>query len=196
MPTPRASRPLRAARPAATLLAALVLGACSVTDATAPDEGGSDAGGGGATGRAPSELVGEWRYGSVSPTNFWNDHTGVYSGNAYGFSDHYVFRRDGTYTEYVYIYTQAYNCRTQVWVEMGGTMRYDGEGGSGTFTNTVTRGRFKTSDSCASSRNVDRAMTTAEMRERSNKTHVWNLRTDANGRRWMQILDGRYERAN
>ena len=176
-------------RRAAAALAVTLLAACSESaDATAPD-GAPDAGdpSGGAV---PSAVVGAWRYGSISPTNFWNDHTGTYAGNAYGMSDHYVFEANGKFKEYVYIYTQSYGCRTQAWVEMEGTVSFD----ASTFTKQVARGRFKVADSCAASRNYDRAMTSAEARERS-KSHEYAIRTDASGRSYLQILDGRYDRA-
>jgi hypothetical protein len=138
----------------------------------------------------PSAVVGAWRYGAISPTNFWNDHTGVYSGNAYGMSDQYEFAADGTFTEYVYIYTQSYGCRTQVWVEMRGRVQFD----ETSFTKRVASGRFKTADTCAASRNFDRAMTQAEAIERS-KSATYAVRADASGKTYLQILDGRYDRA-
>jgi hypothetical protein len=178
-------RPLRHT---AVLAAAAAL-AAACTDAgraTGPDAPGD----GPANGSVPAELVGAWRYGSISPTNFWNDHTGTFSGNAYGMSDHYVFQRNGTFKEYTYIYTQSYGCRTQVWVEMSGAVRFDDE----TFTTQVSGGRFKVSDSCASSRNYDRAMTASEREERS-KTRAYAVRADGSGAAYLQILDGRYDRA-
>jgi hypothetical protein len=186
-PSPRPA-PARLAR-AAAALTALLAAAC--VEVTGPDDGTGSTGGPDAGGSVPSEIVGEWRWGSISPTNFWNDHTGVYSGNAYGMSDHYVFNRNGTFKEYVYIYTQSYGCRTQVWVEMGGTVEFGGS----SFAKTVTSGRFKTTDTCASSRNMDRSMTEAERRERS-KSHDFALRTDNAGKRYIEILEARYDRAN
>ncbi len=181
----RAFRSIRRLAPAA--LTSLAAG-CAVEDATGPDGGGTD---GGTGGSVPAALVGSWRYGVISPTNFWNDHTGVFSGNAYGMSDHYVFNRNGTFKEYTYIYTQSYGCRTQVWVEMNGGVDFD----DATFTTEVTGGRFKVSDSCSSSRNYDRAMTDAERRERS-KTRPYAARTDGSGATYLEILDGRYDRVD
>ena len=194
MRTP-ATLPTRPARRAAAALATLcALAACDAASATAPDEGPGDSGNAGdpgtpGSGGVPSALVGGWRSGSVSPTNFWNDHTGVYSGNAYGMSDHYEFARNGTYKEYVYLYTQSYGCRTQVWVEMEGTVRFDAT----SFTTTVARGRFKASDTCAASRYYDRAMTAAEARERSKRSE-YAVRSDEAGKTYLEILDGRYQR--
>jgi hypothetical protein len=185
---PSSRRPALRALRAATLASLLAAAAC--VDVTAPD-GGDGGGSTPGSGSLPAALAGAWRWGSISPTNFWNDHTGTFSGNAYGMSDHYVFRRDGTFTEYVYIYTQSYGCRTQVWVEMAGAVRADDE----TFTTEIARGRFKSTDTCAASRNFDRAMTESERRERS-KTRAYALRTDASGVAYLQILDGRYDRAD
>jgi hypothetical protein len=199
-----------AAATLATMLA-VTLTACETADATAPD-GGDDAAPTAPAPTAPaptapapstpapstpapsntvpSAVLGAWRYGAISPTNFWNDHTGVYAGNAYGMSDQYEFAADGTFTEYVYIYTQSYGCRTQAWVEMQGRVEFD----ETSFTKRVVSGRFKTADTCASSRNFDRPMTPAEAIERS-KSAPYVVRTDASGKTYLQILDGRYDRA-
>jgi hypothetical protein len=114
----------------------------------------------------------------------------VYSGQRVRHVGPLRVQRDGTYKEYVYIYTQSSGCRTQVWVEMSGSVRFDDE----TFSTEVGRGRFKTSDTCAASRNFDRAMTESERRERS-KTRAYALRSDGSGA-YLQILDGRYDRAD
>lgn len=182
-------RSIRSAAAIHVALIALTLAACETSAATSPD--GDDAPAtGNPGGSVPSAVLGGWRYGTVSSTNFWDDHTGVYAGNAYGISDQYEFAANGTFTEYIYIYTQAYSCRTQAWVEMRGTVRFD----DAQFTKRVTSGRFKTVDSCASSHNKDRAMTAAEATERST-THQYTMRTDASGKTYLQILDGRYDRA-
>lgn len=178
-------------RSAATTLAALfvlTLTACAA-DATGPDDAIDGPGDGPSDGNVPAEIVGTWRYGSVSATNFWDDHTGMYAGNAYGMSDQYVFAANGTFTEHVYIYTQSYGCRIQAWVETSGGVTFDGE----SFTTQITSGRFKTIDTCASSNNKDRAMTAAERTERSKQTS-YSLRSDA-GKPFLRILDGRYDRA-
>jgi hypothetical protein len=178
-------------RRAATALAALFavsLAACTVADATSPDDGGTDIPASGGT--VPASVVGGWRYGSVSPTTFWDDHTGLYSGSAYGMSDQYEFAANGTFKEYIYIYTQSYGCKIQAWVEMQGTVNFD----ASQFTTRVTSGRFRTIDTCASSNNKDRAMSSSEAAERS-KTNAYVLKADASGKTYMQILDGRYDRA-
>ena len=75
--------------------AALLLAACGGSDKVA-----GPGGGGGDTPRSelPAALAGTWVYGNISPTNFWNEHTGQYAGNAYGFADYLSLDESGTYT--------------------------------------------------------------------------------------------------
>jgi hypothetical protein len=176
------------ARAALPVVAALLATACQIEEATGPGDGGPT-NPPPTSGAVPSAVVGNWRYGSVSPTNFYNDHTGAYSGNAYGFSRHYTFDRNGTYKDYVYIYAESYGCRQQNWVEMSGTVQFTGTD----FTTTVTSGRFKTVDSCSASNDKDRAMTASERSARST-TSTYVLRTDPNGKAYLSILDGRFDR--
>lgn len=182
----RSTASRRAPTAAAAVLLAITLSACTIDEATGPDDAEAPPSGG----TVPAAVVGGWRYGSVSPTNFWDDHTGLYSGNAYGFSDQYVFAANGTFKEYVYVYTQSYGCRIQAWVEMEGRVDFD----AAQFTTKLTAGHFKTIDTCASSNNKDRDMTASERAERS-KTHGYALKADASGTTYLQILDGRYDRA-
>ncbi|GJG86089.1 hypothetical protein tb265_12700 [Gemmatimonadetes bacterium T265] len=187
---PRLARTTRlAARAAASAAALAALFAAACADATGPKA--ADGGSGSADASVPAAIVGSWRYGSVSPSNFWDDHTDVYSGNAYGISDQYVFNRDGTYKEYLYVYTQTYGCRTQAWVEMSGPVHFT----DGSFTTQVADGHFKTIDPCAPSHNKDRPMTDDERNERG-KTQTYALRTDDAGKTYLAILDGRYDPAN
>lgn len=181
-------RPRRITALAACALTALTT-ACTVAEETTGPDATPATGSGPVTGSVPAEFVGGWRYGSVSPTNFWDDHTGVYSGNAYGMSNQYIFGRDGSFKEYIYIYTQSYGCQMQAWVEMSGAVRFD----DASFTTQVTGGRFKTIDTCASSHNKDRAMTDAERRERSGASG-YAARTDAAGRAYLEILEARFDR--
>jgi hypothetical protein len=125
----------------------------------------------------PAELVGNWRYGRISPTNFWNDQTGTYAGNAYGMSDYYEIAAGGSYKRMTYIYTQAYNCRTQTWTEMEGTLTAD----AGRFTLAPAKGRYKVANNCAKSQNYTRPMTAAELKEKQGETWTWS-RVQRDGR--------------
>ena len=180
--TPRAGAPTGAPRVRAVRLAAvaaaLLLAACG---------GGSDAvagPGGGNTPRSdlPAALAGTWVYGNISPTNFWNSHTGQYAGNAYGFADYLALQANGTYTRLVYIYSNVYGCQTQVWTEMKGTLTADGEA----FTLYPTQGRYKVADNCAASRNYERPMTGSEVANKQGETFTWE-RTQQNGKTYILV---------
>lgn len=125
----------------------------------------------------PAELVGSWRHGRISPTNFWNDQTGAYAGNAYGMSDYYEFTAGGSYKRMTYIYTQMYSCRTQTWTEVRGTLTAD----AGRFTLRPTEGRYQVANSCAKSQNYTRPMAAAELAEKQGETWAWS-RTQRDGR--------------
>jgi hypothetical protein len=169
----------RSAARAAVLLSAALLTACGGDSSTGPGETPVFD-----TPRTevPDVLVGRWMYGSISPTNFWNDHTGQYAGNAYGFADHITFQENGTYTRLVYIYTQNYGCRTQVWTQMQGTVTVDGE----TFTLYPGVGRYKAADTCIARYNFDRAMTRAELAEKQGDGYDWFFQTES-GRTYLMV---------
>ena len=163
-----------------------VMAACGSDSSTGPGGDSNDGPGGNPGGtpgtEVPSELAGAWRYGSISPTNFWDDHTGQYMGNAYGFGDFLSFERSGRYTRLVYIYTNSYGCQTQVWTQMEGTVRVDGF----TFALYPTKGRYKVADNCAASRNYERPMTGDELAEKQGDLYNFTFANE-NGRSYLMI---------
>jgi hypothetical protein len=125
----------------------------------------------------PSQLAGNWMYGSISPTNFWDDHTGQYSGNAYGFSDYVILSGNGTYERYIYIYTQYYSCRTQAYTVHRGTVTVS----ASAIAYYPQRGKYKVTDTCVSSRNYERNMTSEEVHDAQGESWDWELGTGSNG---------------
>ncbi|SEU09117.1 hypothetical protein [Stigmatella erecta] len=115
----------------------------------------------------PSELEGDWKFGTISFTNFWGDQ-GQYIGNAGGVAVFFDFDKSGKFKQQVYINQRSYNCVTQTWTEMEGTATFDAT----TFTAYPTKGRYKASDTCYSSNNFERDMTKAE-REDNITTYTW-----------------------
>jgi hypothetical protein len=147
--------------------------------------GGSDSATGPSIGdtprsEVPEELVGDWLYGSISPTNFWNDHTGQYAGNAYGFSDYWQLDEDGSFQRYIYIYTQNYGCRTQVWTHMQGTVVVS----SGSLAAYPQRGDYKVADTCVSRNNYRRAMTRDELLDKQGDEFDYGFDV-LNGQLWL-----------
>ena len=174
---PHGARAARRLAAVAAVAAALLLAACGGSDKVAGP-------GGGDTPRSelPAALAGTWVYGNISPTNFWNEHTGQYAGNAYGFADYLDLDANGTYTRLVYIYTNSYGCMTQVWTEMQGTLTAD----EWTFTLYPTQGRYKVASNCSASQNYQRPMTAAEVAQKQGESRTWE-RTQSNGRTYILV---------
>lgn len=160
-------------RAAAITAVVVTLAACGGGDSTGPGAVVDD------TPRTdvPSELAGDWLYGSISPTNFWNDHTGTYSGNAYGFSDYVMLEADGSYKRYIYIYTEYYGCRTQSYTYHVGTVTVNG----GTITYYPQQGKYKATDNCVASRNFERPMSRDEVVDAQGDAWDWEIGVDALG---------------
>lgn len=86
----------------------------------------------------PAELVGEWRYGSVSGTTYWDSSSGAYSGHGGGQSDTLIFAKDGTYKEYAFIeVTPMAGWTTQSFTTM------EGEDGKPVFSLHLGKKRMK-----------------------------------------------------
>ena len=180
---PAGRRTLRRAWAAALALSlTAAMAACGSDSSTGPGDNPGGGPGGTPGTEVPSELAGAWRYGSISPTNFWDDHTGQYMGNAYGFGDFLNFQRNGRYTRLVYIYTNSYGCQTQVWTQMEGTVRVDGS----TFALYPTKGRYKVADNCAASRNYERPMTGDELADKQGDAYNFTFESDG-GRSYLMI---------
>jgi hypothetical protein len=172
-------------RAAALAICAVALAACGGDSSTGPG------GGGGVdpdTPRSavPQELARGWMYGLISPTDFWDDHTGQYLGNAYGAADYYTFSSDGHFTELVYIYTQVYSCRTQVWTQMEGTVVVSGSA----ITKYPSKGQYKVADTCSQRNNYTRPMTASELREKQGQTATWGWETDEYSGKTYLVIDG------
>jgi hypothetical protein len=182
----RPTRLLHAAWRCATLFVALaaLLAACGGDSSTGPGDDGEGPDGGTPSSEVPPDLVGSWRYGSISPSNFWNEHTGQYAGNAYGFADYITFQRRGKFTRLVYIYTNSYGCQTQVWTQMEGTVEADDE----TFTLYPTKGKYKVADNCVQRNNYERPMRANELREKQGDEFRWSFEEgEYDGRTYLAI---------
>lgn len=163
------------------LVTALSLAACGGDDATNPGNGG---GGGGGGGNVPAALVGEWNYGAISPTNFWNDHTGQYAGNAYGVGAWFTFASDGSFDLFVYQYVQNYNCTTQIWTRMRGPM----DESNGIIALYPTKGDYKVADNCIASHNYKRAMTSSELADKQGEQWAWEFAVNPNDNKTYLML--------
>jgi hypothetical protein len=156
----------RARRYSVIAAMAVVAAACGDKNATGPEDEPTTP-----VTSVPSQLAGEWMYGTISPTNFWNDHSGQYSGNAYGIGVFLDFKPNGRFTQLIYIYTQQYNCRTQTWTQMEGTVTVSGS----QISFYPTKGNYKASDNCVSSHNFQRPMKASELQAEQGETWGWSI---------------------
>lgn len=154
---------------AAVLVLAIGTAACSDKNSTGPDNPGTP------VTDVPANLSGEWVYGMISPTNFWDDHSGQYSGNAYGIGVWLNLQPNGRFTQLVYIYTQQYNCRTQTWTQMEGTVTVSGS----QISFYPTKGSYKASDNCVASHNFQRSMSASELSAKQGETWAWEIDTSS-----------------
>ena len=84
-------------------------------------------------------------------------------------ADYVTFGRDGRYEEFLYLYTQVYSCRTQVWTSKQGTFEVNGD----VITFHLSAGKYQVADNCSERNNYTRPMTTEEV---ANGSEQWTWR--------------------
>jgi hypothetical protein len=177
---------MRALRATALLpsLVALLLAACGGDNsATGPGDDNPGDPNGQPGGRVPSELVGDWKFGTISMLSFWDDHTGDYLGSASGVAVFFTFKPNGRYTQLVYVLARNYGCVTQTWTEMQGAVDFAG----GSFETEPTAGRYKASDNCIGRNNFERPMTAGELAG-VQRTFLWRFEANPNdGKRYLMV---------
>jgi hypothetical protein len=165
------------------VVVALVLAACG-GDGSATGPGGDPSGpGGGSGGNVPSEVHGDWKFGTISMLSFWDDHTGDYLGSASGVAVFFTFQPNGRYKQLVYVLARSYGCVQQTWTEMEGGVDFD----DGTFTVSPARGKYKASDNCNAHNNFQRSMTASELAN-VQRTFLWRFETNEfDGKRYLMV---------
>lgn len=140
-----------------------------------------------------TDLVGEWRYTSIRGTTYWDSSNGAYLGHGGGNSDTYIFAKDGTFKEYVYIENSpSAGWTTKIFTTMEGRLKVEGDN----LKLVVTKGKYKTEDNRVARYNIDRPMTAAEAEKRT-RSYRFSLSSE-NGKPVFVIDLGkekmRYER--
>lgn len=163
---------------AATLILATALAACGgdASAATAPD--GNDGAGNGTS--FPTELVGTWVYGVISPTNFHDAYTGAWVDNAYGTAVLFEFRPNGTYTQSILIATRAYSCKSQVFIYNEGRAVVEGA----VIKAYPTTGSIKARDTCVAANNYDRPDNVAN---KQGSQYGWTFKLHDDGKTYLLI---------
>lgn len=116
----------------------------------------------GSAAKIPADLVGEWRYTSVRGTTYWDTSSGAYLGHGGGNSGLYVFAKDGTFKEYVYMENSpTVGWTTKIYTTTEGKVEVEGD----TVKLTVLKGHYKTQDNRVPRYNIDRDMTPEEAKK-------------------------------
>jgi hypothetical protein len=110
----------------------------------------------------PPDIVGEWRYTTVDGKSYWDGSTGKYLGHGGGNSETYVFAKDGTFKDYVYIENSpTAGWTTQIYTTLEGKYEISGD----TLKLTPTKGNYKVRDNRVKRYNYDRPMTEEETKK-------------------------------
>lgn len=111
--------------------------------------------------KTPSEVVGQWSWGSFSMSNFWN-YNGTYAGKP--FEQAYVldFKPNGEVEQYVINSTTSYSCRTEAFSYFKGKVKFNDDEQS--FTLTQTSGNYRGFYSCYPSKNFKRDAKASELK--------------------------------
>lgn len=117
----------------------------------------------------PPALVGDWFWGNVSPTRYWNRDTGDFVGHGYSGALSYVFNKDGTYRRYFYLETRLYGDVSGLFSASEGTVTFAADG---TFTLKPAKGTYKFTEGKRLKR--EREMTRDEL-ERPGLVFKWKL---------------------
>ncbi len=171
------ARALRRVRHLFSLAAFLPLAACGTSDVDAAEPTGPGTPGGGAF---PTELVGTWVYGVISPTNVVDAYNGSWIDSAYGTSVLFEFGPNGTYRQAILIMTRAYNCKSQVFVYNEGRAVVEGS----TIKVYPTKGSVKARDTCVAANNFDRADNIAA---KQGDTYGWTFKLHDDGKTYLLI---------
>ena len=130
----------------------------------------------------PAELVGDWKFGIGSFTNFFGPQ-GQFIGSGGGTFVRWGFTADGHYTQQVYLRRRNYNAVIETWTETTGTVTF----GDGSLTIRPTQGRYRAADSLVDRNNFDRSMTEKERKDFV-KTFLWKFERNADdGKRYLMI---------
>ncbi len=138
-------------------------------------------------GGLPSQMIGEWRWGTINPTTFYDKSSGAYLGHGGGMSCYFVFGKDGRYKKFFYVQqSPTAGWTTKAWTTSEGTVLVSGD----TFTLKAEKGHYKGEDNRVAKYNIDRAMTAADLKNEANTKYRWSMGKDEQGRTVMFIAPG------
>jgi hypothetical protein len=118
----------------------------------------------------PSQVIGQWRWGTINPVTYWDASTGQYRGHGGGTSCTYAFDDAGGYKMYLLFQTNNYGWQRTIWTYEEGVATWAG----GKVTFKPTTGKYKVMDNRSKKDNYDRPMTDDELKKHT-KTQPWSV---------------------
>jgi len=128
-------------------------------------------------GAVPAELIGSWRWTTISGSNYVDRTTGQITDNAGGMSAGFTFEKDGHYKFNFYVRQRTYGLVTEAFTTHEGTVTFE----AGKFTLHPTKGHYRGS---IAGKPLDRPMSQDEMKK--NNVYFWKWATK-DGKRQLMV---------
>jgi hypothetical protein len=133
--------------------------------------------------KVPEDLVGQWKWGTISSMSYEDARTGRNLGPGRGMMVFFTFEKSGKYKKFFTMQTRSYDWTTQVWTEEEGTVTFD----DSTFTLHPTTGKYRSSDNRVKRSNFERPMTKEELKKNRQVYHwKWEKSAD-NGKTYLMM---------
>lgn len=111
--------------------------------------------------RVPNDMVGEWKWGTISSLSYEDTQTGKNLGPGRGMMIYFTFDKGGKYKMFFYVQTRSYDWTTQTWTEEEGTVTFSESG----FIVQPSTGKYRVRDNRVQKNNYNRPMTKAELKK-------------------------------
>lgn len=125
----------------------------------------------------PADMVGKWRWMTISGSNYQDTTTGRIEGGG-GMSTTFTFTKDGRYKFFFYVKLRTYSLVTEASTTSEGTVVFS----NGKFVLRPTKGHYM--GWYNGNKKTDRDMTAAERQK--NTEYLWKW-TEQNGKRVLMI---------
>lgn len=126
----------------------------------------------------PADMLGSWRWTTISGTNYVDKTTGEITGNAGGMSVGFVFNKNGRYKFNFFVRQKTYSLVTEAYSTHEGTVQF----ADGKFTLIAEKGHYR--GSSTGGKVVNRPMTKAELKQNTNYLYKWET---VDGKRQLKI---------
>ncbi|HEX8237130.1 MAG TPA: hypothetical protein VF600_14325 [Abditibacteriaceae bacterium] len=126
----------------------------------------------------PADMLGSWRWTTISGTNYVDKNTGQITDNAGGMSVGFVFNRNGRYKFNFFVRQKTYSLVTEAYSTHEGTVKF----GDGQFILIAEKGHYR--GSSTGGKTVDRPMTKDELKKNTVYLYKWET---VDGKRQLKI---------